>query len=69
MLLDNYLTFCIVMRLTEGISAFNLEFSPCDVQERLLFTHLTNEDLRELRKLGQKNKKLPENSDFLFDYF
>ena len=45
------------MRLTEIISAYNLEFNPCDSQEKLYYTHIGNETARELRKLGQKHKK------------
>jgi len=45
------------MRLTEIISAYNLEFNPCDSQEKLYFMHINNETARELRKLGQRHKK------------
>jgi len=45
------------MRLTEMLSAYNLEFNPCNAQEKLYFTHIENETARELRKLGQEHKK------------
>ena len=51
------------MRLTEAISAFNLEFNPCDFQEKFYFNHINNDSAREMREAGQAAKKILRKQD------